>query len=52
MLESQQSMRKKIFRNIAIIYESMLNVSEEKKAVISQKILEVNRLCRDITLMK
>lgn len=29
----------------------MLNVSEEKKAVISQKILEVNRLCKDATLM-
>ena len=37
--------RRAIYKHIAVIYESMLNVSEEKKAIISKKIMEVNELC-------
>jgi hypothetical protein len=44
--------RKRIFRSIATIYESMLNVDEQKKAIISHKIIEVNQLCRECILLK
>ena len=42
---SSQGTRKKIFQNMVSIYTAMLNMSEEKKELISKKIMEINRTC-------
>jgi len=34
------------------MYEAMLNANDEKKEIISKKIIEINRLCKDFELSK
>lgn len=40
------SARKRIYQDIVTIYTAMLNMSEQKRQIISKKIMEINLTCQ------
>jgi hypothetical protein len=44
--KSSPQIRRMIYRDIVAIYTAMLSAGEEKREIISKKIMEINKLCQ------